>query len=427
MTNKCVCFIIFFIILVSLFADPAPASIDIESVILIILPCLIFTICMTYHINYKFYKFEYDLIIAIILYCAYLLISVLMGLIHGASILNVLRSIGPYLNFFPLLAIGLLPSKSINPWLIACILILVGVLQAGYQIYLYFSHSGAADSTLDVLRGRITLIDPRTTLPIILSLCILPFAFFSIPLTSNTRHFFYKSALFILILLGLFGGIVTLTRAIILSIIFGWMLFFTLQVYYKSRKNHKELLQWLSKFSFYSMLAVIFFILLSLVPKIYMLEQGLLARFFNSSSFSADADYSNGRLFDEWLPALNTWINSDVISFFFGIGAGNAFTVMTGEERTYVHNLLIYSLVYGGIYGFCVCLFLYINVFKVLVKRAIDTQQLIYLGLAALLGSLFFYGQLFAVHKGLAFNAMLFLIIALALYQPSKNDMLKKI
>ena len=106
-----------------------------------------------------------------------------------------------------------------------------------------------------------------------------------------------------------------------------------------------------------------------------------------------------------------------------GLARGNTFTVATGEERTYIHNLFIYSLVYGGFFGLFACIWLYFTVFKTLIIRALQTKQTIYLGFAALLGSIFFYSQLFAVHKGLAFNAMLFLIITLALMQPNKPQM----
>ena len=94
---------------------------------------------------------------------------------------------------------------------------------------------------------------------------------------------------------------------------------------------------------------------------------------------------------------------------------------LSGEERTYIHNLSIYSLVYGGLFGLLACYGLYFTVFSALVKKAYHSENSAYFSFAALLASLFFYGQLFAVHKGLAFNIMLFLIIGLALSPPLKK------
>ncbi len=415
--NKLIFCIIFCIILVSFIANPAPVSIEIEDLILMALPCLICVLCLAITTYYIVYSVEYDLFIAMILYGGYLLLSILMGFLHGVPFLNVLRASGPYINFFPLLAIGLLPARILNPWWIASILIMIGTLQAGYQLYLYLDQANHMVDTWDVLRGRITLIDPRATLPIVLSAAILPFAFFSSKQTYSKQSIFINVVCAFFILFGFFGGMVTLTRSIVLSIFFGWFLFIFLFIYYQSKQDKVLLKKSFNKILFYGLLVIITFIFISIIPKIYLLEQGLLARFYHSSSFSTSGDYSNGRIHDEWIPALTVWMNSDIISIFFGIGAGNTFMVATGEERSYVHNLLIYSLVYGGFFGLFTCVWLYVTAFKTLIIRAFETQQIVYLSLAALLGSIFFYGQLFAVHKGLAFNAMLFLILALALHR----------
>lgn len=418
--SKTILFIIFCIMLVSFLANPAPVTIEIEDLILIALPFLLSILCLAATAQYTICRVEYDLLIAIMLYCSYLSLSVLIGFLHSIPILNVLRAIGPYFNFFPLLIISLLPPRVINPWMIALILISVGALQASYQLYLYFTHSSSVLDTLDVLKGRITLIDPRATLPIVLSAAILPFAFLVKAHPSPKMAFLIKSVSVSLILLGLFGGIVTLTRSIVLSIFFGWLLFIILYTYQQLHQNKIAFSHSAIKLIAYMLFFIVLFTLISMIPKIHMLEQGLLARFYHTSSSGASADYSNGRIYDEWMPALNVWMNSDIVSLFFGIGAGNTFTVTSGEERTYIHNLLIYSLVYGGFFGLIACIGLYIVAFKTLVVRAFQTRQAIYLSLAALLGSVFFYGQLFAVHKGLAFNAMLFIILSLALYQPER-------
>ncbi len=417
--NKIILFFTFSILFVSLLANPAPVSIELEDLILIALPFSLSLLCFAVTRQALVYKVQYELLTAILFYCAYLILSMLLGLLHNVPLLNILRAIGPYLNFVPLLAISLLPPRTLSPWALALLLILIGALQACFQLYLYFSHSLAVINTQDVLRGRITLLNPRATLPLVLSVAVLPFAFIARSESSKLRSFLVKNLAISLLVLGLLGGVVTLTRSIVLSIFFGWFLFLMLYIYQELRANKIPFSRTNSKVVFSLLSLLLLFFAVSLVPKIQMLEQGLFDRFY-SASFSKSTDYSNGRIYDEWIPALSFWMNSDFLSLFFGIGAGNTFTIASGEERSYIHNMLIYHLVYGGLFGFLASLGLYLIALKTLLTRAAQSKQTIYLAFASLLGSLFFYGQFFAVHKGLAFNAMLFLILAMALYQPEK-------
>lgn len=410
--HKIIYLAIFIMMLISLLANPAPVSIEMADLILIGLPFFLGILCLAVTSNYVIHQTEARLLVAVILYLCYLLLSMLLGLLHGVPLLGVLRSIGPYVNFFPLILMSFLPIRFMNPWRIGYILMLVGFLQADYHLYLYFSHTGETLNTFDILKSRITLIEPRTTLPLILSLAILPLAFFSYKRTS------LRLLAMTFIMLGCFASIATLTRSVILAIMMGIVTFTLLNVYMQSRSKTLLVLSFVSQLIFYSLLLILGVVVVSMIPKIRLLEQGLFVRFFSASSIAVNPDYSNGRLYDEWIPALNTWRHSDVFTLLFGIGAGNAFTVASGEERTYIHNLSIYTLVYGGIFGLCTSLWLYFTVFRTLILRALQTHKTIYLSLASLLLSLFVYAQLFAVHKGLAFNAMLFLIITLALCQP---------
>jgi hypothetical protein len=404
--------LIFLLLLISLLANPAPVAIEIADLFLISIPCFLAFLAITISNNYKVYQTENHLLIAVIFYLSFLLTSLLIGLIHGVPILTVLRSIGPYLDFFPLLLLCLLPPRVLNPWIIGGIFVFVGTLQASYQLFLYVQHSQDIASTAGILRSRITLIEPRTTLPLALASAILPLAYFA------SSNLLLRMCATLLILFALFASAATLTRSVILSIFVGWLVFMIIYLY--QHRQQLSVINLLKQSIFYIVVFTISMSLLSLIPRVHMLEQGLLARFFHASA-SATTDYSNGRLYDEWIPALKVWMNSDLISLFFGIGAGQTFIVANGEERTYIHNLSIYSLVYGGFYGLFTCIGLYLVTFKTLIARASQTRQPIYLSFAALLAGLYFYGQLFAVHKGLAFNAMLFLMIAIALMQPTNK------
>jgi hypothetical protein len=402
-------------------ANPAPISIEYEDIILLFLPLLIGLLCYFSTHTLKIYPEQFKIVLPVVIYLSYLLFSTLIGLMRGIPLLMVLRSMGPYINFFPLLFIGFLPKHIVKPWAMSSILIMIGLLQALYLIYLYFSYSNHATSTLGVLSNRITFIDARTTLPMLLALAILPLAFFLEDKSTRRAQKITRLFSIAMIFLALFASMATLTRSIILSIIFGWLSFIWIYLYQQSRVSRSAVKIAAKKLWIYLLCLSTALIIASNIPKIYILEQGLFAR-FNDSAASKQNDYSNGRLYDEWIPAIKEWATSDSLSLIFGIGAGKSFTVLNGEERTYTHNLLIYSLVYGGLYGLFSCLWLYYAAFRRLISHALQTQNKMYVGFSALLFSLFFYAQFFAVHKGLAFNAMLFLLVALAMQQPSPSN-----
>lgn len=401
---------LFLTVLFSLLANPAPVSIELADLFLIGLSVSLGIVSLASTAQYQIQLPEARLLLAIFLYFSYLMISGLLGLLHGVPLLNMMRSLGPYISFFPLLFIGFLPARIVSINRIAVIFIIVGLLQILYLFYLYFFHADSINNTTSVLRNRITLMDPRTTLPFLLAATLLPGIFFS------------KSRWLTLgcILLSLLAGMMTLTRAIVLSMLFGWITLGSLFIYYQFRLKVFSYSYFFKKLASSLFCVLLIMVILSCIPKVHLIESGLIARFFDRSA-SGHVDYSDGRIFNEWIPALLTWLHSGWLSLFFGIGAGNSFTVLSGEERTYIHNLGIYSLVYGGIFGFVSCLWLYFILFKTLMLRAFQSfYPITYLAFSALLASLFFYGQLFAVHKGLAFNVMLFILIGIALIQPDR-------
>lgn len=114
------------------------------------------------------------LIFVLSFYLVYLLMSATMGLVNGKPIFQVMRSIGPYIIFFPLIFLGFLSPTMLQPRDIAIALLLVGACQVGYHFYLYFSNTFNASSAATVLLNRITLKDVRTTLPMLLATAILP-------------------------------------------------------------------------------------------------------------------------------------------------------------------------------------------------------------------------------------------------------------
>jgi hypothetical protein len=148
---------------------------------------------------------------------------------------------------------------------------------------------------------------------------------------------------------------------------------------------------------------------LYLIPHTRALLEALVLRSQNSAD--------TGRIADEWIPALNSVIDDGLPGVFGGIGAGQSFITASGEERTYVHNLLLYGLVYFGAPGLALTLLAYALLLVGLWRRALASADRRYLALAALVVALLTYAQFFAVHKLFSYNLMLMLAVQ-ALVQP---------
>ncbi len=128
----------------------------------------------------------------------------------------------------------------------------------------------------------------------------------------------------------------------------------------------------------------------------------------------------NGRIFDEWLPAINHYMTLSIFEKLLGAGNGTSFRTEKNEKRRYIHNIFIYSLVYFGFFGLLGILFIYGYTFISLLIRFRRTGQHAYLGLVGLLSGLLCYSQFFVCFKSLPYNLILATIFAFAL--PSYLD-----
>jgi len=132
-----------------------------------------------------------------------------------------------------------------------------------------------------------------------------------------------------------------------------------------------------------------------------------------------------GRFEDEWLPALSRVREGTLLEKMFGIGAGNAFVTSNGERRTYVHNYLIYLILYQGVFGVLTFLILVASLGLRSIRgwwRSGDTCSLAALGALA---ALYSNSMLFAVHKLLSFNLAILTIYLLVYSVSSANDAAK--
>jgi len=357
------------------------------------------------------------------IYLLWFLITAAIGLLHHTPPLQVLRAIGPYILFAPLIFCAWMPKQVFRINDIVLILIAIGILQAFYHLYLYFCVGNFdREQVFGTLCGRITIIDNRASVPFCLATAILPLAY----LFKTKKVWVFVGAALIAVL-GLVATMTTLTRAFVFSVLTGWLVYFCMVLTYGNiiLKENRSIL-------FAKIMAFLLIVVLVLAglyqSKVFRaMEQALIWRGGHfaqvlspqdlaqmKAAGDIGADYSTGRVM-EWEGAVNKWTEASYPGWLFGIGAGTSFKLSNGQQQTYVHNLLIYSLLYGGIIGLIIVLSFWTILFFTVLKQALQSEESLYLGFFALLASLFCYAELFAVHKLLSFNAMLFLIIACTL------------
>jgi len=339
-------------------------------------------------------------------YLASFALSMVVGVAYGAPTLSMLRAVLPYVLFLPIAAVGLMPSVrdgAVRGILVACVL--AGLAHSALLLGLYLTGVQNLLDTQTILVGRTTLLDARTTLPLFLGAAVLPL---HVVARGSWPARVGAIALMALAALGSFS---TQTRAQLLALGCAYVAFFFLYSRWEARMrgDHPTL-----AFLRFGRRAAITTALLAATilatPPLRALASAVVLR--------SQATGDNGRIQEEWIPVITEALQHGVTGVLFGIGGGQSFITIAGEERTYVHNLMLYALLYNGAIGLLLVLFLYLALFATLVRRAHVQRSAVYLSFASLLVALFVYAQLFAVHKLLSFNAMLALVIFVAFVRP---------
>jgi hypothetical protein len=138
----------------------------------------------------------------------------------------------------------------------------------------------------------------------------------------------------------------------------------------------------------------------------------LLAAF--SSNVPGATELGGGRISQEWVPAVATYINGGPLTWLFGIGVGTSFETADGSPRTYVHNYPLYLLLYNGIVGALAYLVLQANLALWFLRRWLKNGDQAALACLALLTSLGVFSLFFAVHKLIAYNLIMTLAFVAA-------------
>lgn len=336
-------------------------------------------------------------LILVWLYAIVWIISALVGLVKGASPQSVFRSIIPYLVFLPLVSVGLAFRGKAKQCSI--ILMIIGLLQAAYMLYLFLAKTPIARVDA-LLMNRTTWNDLRLVLPLFLASAVLP-----LPIVFSRERLMLRVFGAAASLVSIVAAFSTQTRAQVLAIFVGITTYLILRSRVHGRFETGRIVK-----QVVVPLTTLLCLLFS-IPHVRALSQAMIVR----TRLSAD----NGRILSEWVPAIHQWLDGGVFDFIFGIGSGYPFVTAAGDLRTYIHNVVVYLLVYTGILGVGVSGALYYSLFRGFLRYSDMTGNDLYNAYASLLVSLFVYSLFFAVHKVLSYNLLLFIMVAVVLSLPA--------
>jgi len=386
------------LLLLTLVGAPAPTSIGWAELAMVGLTGLIVFFGVT-GLHAKRLAFSPNsrlLLFAISAYALVLVGGSTLGVIRGSEPPAVARAVAPYLLFLPIAAALLLRRQSDESgadWdaAIARVMILAGVAHAAYLFGLLLFGVGDLASLSSVFLGRTTLLDSRTTLPLFLGAAVLPLG------ALIASDGWKRLAALLLSGLGWTAALSTQTRAQLIALLGAALTFVVL--YSRIARVRRVLLLG-------TVGIAIAGVVLAFVPPWSTLTRALIIRVQTASD--------NSRLDDEWIPAVRTLVDDGPAATVTGIGAGRTFLTGAGEERTYVHNLGIYVLLYHGFAGVLATGLLYLVLFACLARRAVAEKDVLVAAFAAVLVGLALYAQFFAVHKLLSYNLMLALLVPVA-------------
>lgn len=330
-------------------------------------------------------------------------ISAVVGALHGVPGAAILRAALPYVAFLPAILVGLLAGDRARPSLVTTPLVLAGAAQSVYLLWLFLARVPDPSDVGSVWIWRTTLIDPRTTLPLLLAAA-------AIPLAWPARGWPARIGRTALVALPLAAALSTQTRSQVLAVLATMVGGLALLLGSWLRAEGKSWRQLVVRAGVAAAVALLLSAAVLLaVPQTRALLGALVLR--------TQADADTGRVVDEWLPALNAVAMDGPVGLVAGIGAGESFVTAGGESRTYVHNLPLYGLVYFGAPGLAGILLGYLLLVVGLLRRGWRDGDPRYLALAVMVGGMFLYAQFFAVHKLFSYNLMLALC-GQALAQP---------
>ena len=391
--------ILFTIFMMTLISDPAPKSIGVLQVFI-----GGFTFILSFMSLLSAKKLVIDnnrkiLITSFAVYVVLFGISTLPSIFRDEDGLSgAMRSLTPYCVFIPLFVLGL--DSKIEIRKIRDVFILIGIIHSFYLIYLFIFNPNASLGLTDYRYLRTTVLDPRTTHPLFFSSIFLPLS----NIFGEKIRLKYRLFNILIVILSFFAGITTQTRSQIIAIICGVIFFVFFYFIYTLKRSIISTIIEFGK---------VIVLLLAFAGTSYIVVSPV--RSITDAILQRNDDVGDNGRNGELFSVLNVYSQSSVFQILFGIGAGTEFSVEEAEDRSYVHNSIIYFLAYGGIVGLLVMIFLHYESLRILLKNCKYETNPDSLSFASLLTALFIYVQFFAVHKTLPYNLMLVLILSVSM------------
>lgn len=341
---------------------------------------------------------NYFLKVGAIVYIICFVQTAFLGLAVGNHWVEVLRSVAPYIGIVIVVAPwwwrgAVLTNNTLNNNLL-----IVGVGQAIFTFFLFLTNTASFDSST-MLASRVTQFDARLTMPFIIAAAVIAFLRAAFSSTLSLRQIAYLG----LAAFCVAASLVTQTRSQILSIAVGALIAYICAAFVHQRAGRKGANK--------ARRRVIWIIFISAMLAVLLLIFTDFGSVLLSTILLRNSTVGDGRVDYEVIPVLELWAASGPAAWLFGVGAGTPFIDGTYESRTYLHNLGLYALLYGGVVGLCVVLFLWWILGRKLNDLWRQENNPEWLALLAVVAAMFCYAQFFAVHKILSFNLILWLAI----------------
>jgi hypothetical protein len=329
------------------------------------------------------------------IYLLVMLASAALSAIRGASPVDITRSLAPLIA--PLLVWGLVYNSASVDLLRASFwgFVFAGCCQAAYTYYLYLDNVAIATPDPNGALARVTYFDLRPLQPYIL-----------VSMACGAAYFFGSSSRWktagggLLYLSAMMAVFFTQTRTLIITgVVLGAAAVALTVVAAGVHKGARR--QSLIKLGAIVAFCVIAALLAATTHFGYALAQSIGDRF-------------NGALDrDDWVMSMQTLNLGSIWDLLLGIGVGSSFDYY-GAKVTFVHDVIVYHLVFAGLVGLAAYLAFNFYVAMKLFQGFYQERSAFFLAVFLSYCALATYSLTFAIYKWPTFNFVLGFFVVMA-------------
>jgi len=337
--------------------------------------------------------------IVVVLLVTPVALSLGVSAVRGAEWVPAVRSVAPYLACLGFAVAGAPEAGLLHVRRVTYVIVAVGLLHSAYLLALYAGVRGLSGTAETIRLARITLLDPRTTMPLALAAAVAPWA--TIP---GLRRFRARLGLTLLAAVATLAVVATQTRSMIMAASLGaGVALFGATALHQARRAGSTVAGLRRGVAALAIAGVLALVVIAALPPLRSLAGAVILR--------ATQEGDTGRVENEWAPVLASLGDEGLEGALWGVGAGGSFVTAAGQDRTYIHNLILYGLYYSGLPGGGMWVLAYVLLIAGLLKRGWREREPSLFALGGVVLALCVYGQFFAVHKLFSYNLLLMLAI----------------